>query len=294
MSYFLALVIDGALAGAIYALIALAFVLVYRASAMMNFALGEWVVFGAVLAGAGLHFLQLGTLGALIFAALGMIALAAGFYRLAVRRLVARPALSAIMVTLGLGMVMRGSGMLLPSAAPGLIPQFFLSEPIMIGGIAIAADRLAAAGVAALCAALIGGFYRFSRTGIALRAIADDPQAAMSAGIDVDRHLMIVWGLSGMVALVAGILWTFVTGGGFGVALIGLKVFPIVILGGLASIAGTIVAAIAVGVLESLGAGYLDEALGRGFGGIAPYVALLAMLMLRSYGLFGQPRIERV
>ena len=294
MSYFLALVIDGALAGAIYALIALAFVLVYRASAMMNFALGEWVVFGAVLAGTGLHFLHLGTVGALIFAALGMIALAAGFYRLAVRRLVARPALSAIMVTLGLGMVMRGSGLLLPSTAPGLIPQSVLSEPIMIGGIAIAADRLAVAGVAALCAALIGGFYRFSRTGIALRAIADDPQAAMSAGIDVDRHLMIVWSLSGMVALVAGILWTFVTGGGFGVALIGLKVFPIVILGGLDSIAGTIIAAIAVGVLESLGAGYLDEALGRGFGGIAPYLALLAMLMLRPYGLFGQPRIERV
>ncbi len=294
MSYFLALVIDGALAGAIYALIALAFVLVYRASAMMNFALGEWLVFGAVLAGTGLHFLQLGTVGALIFAALGMIALAAGFYRLAVRRLVARPALSAIMVTLGLGMVMRGSGLLLPSAAPGFIPQSVLGEPIMIGGIAIAVDRLAAAGVAALCAALIGGFYRFSRTGIALRAIADDPQAAMSAGIDVDRHLMIVWSLSGMVALVAGILWTFVTGGGFGVALIGLKVFPIVILGGLDSIAGTIIAAIAVGVLESLGAGYLDEALGRGFGGIAPYLALLAMLMLRPYGLFGQPRIERV
>ena len=294
MSYFLALVIDGALAGAIYALIALAFVLVYRASAMMNFALGEWVVFGAVLAGTGLHFLQLGTLGALIFAALGMIALAAGFYRLAVRRLVARPALSAIMVTLGLGMVMRGSGLLLFSAAPGLIPQSFLSEPIRIGEIVIAADRLAAAGVAALCGELIGGFYRFSRTGIALRAIADDPQAAMSAGIDVDRHLMIVWGLSGMVALVAGILWTFVTGGGFGVALIGLKVFPIVILGGLDSIAGTIIAAIAVGVLESLGAGYLDEALGHGFGGIAPYLALLAMLMLRPYGPLGQPRIERV
>jgi branched-chain amino acid transport system permease protein len=178
-------------------------------------------------------------------------------------------------------MVMRGSGLLLFSAAPGLIPQTLLSDPIRIGDIVIAADRLAAGGVAALCAALIGGFYRFGRTGIALRAISDDPQAAMSAGIDVDRHLMIVWAMSGMVALVADILWTFVTGGGFGVALIGLKVFPIVILGGLDSIAGTIVAAIAVGVLESLGAGYLDEALGRGFGGIAPYVALLAMLMLR-------------
>src|SRR5262249_45296209 len=113
MWYFIALVIDGALAGAIYALIALAFVLVYKASAMMNFALGEWVVFGAMLAGMALHHLDLGVAGALIVAAFGMIALAAGFYQLVVRRLVARPALSAIMATLGLGMVMRGTSLLL-------------------------------------------------------------------------------------------------------------------------------------------------------------------------------------
>ena len=294
MSYFIPLVIDGALAGVLYALIALAFVLVYKASGMMNFALGEWVVFGAVLAGTGLHYFQLGTVGALIFAAIGMIALTAGFYRLVVRRLVARPALSAIMATLGLGMVMRGSGLLVFSGAPSLLPPSLLSEPMVIDGVAISAGKLACAGVAALCVALIGGFWRFSRTGIALRAIADDPQTAMACGIDVDRHLLIVWSLAGMVAVVGGVLWTFVTGGGFGVALIGLKVFPIVILGGLDSIAGTIVAALAVGVLESLGAGYLDEAVGRGFGAIAPYIALLAMLTLRPHGLFGQSRVERI
>ena len=116
----------------------------------------------------------------------------------------------------------------------------------------------------------------------------------MAAGIDVDRQLTIAWSLAGMVAVVAGVLWTWVVGGGFGVALIGLKVFPIVILGGLDSIVGTIVAAIAVGVLERLGAGYLDEFLGPGFGTFAPYIVLLAMLMVRPYGLFGQPRVERV
>jgi branched-chain amino acid transport system permease protein len=294
MWYFIALVIDGALAGAIYALIALAFVLVYKASAMMNFALGEWVVFGALLAGVGLQSLDLGAVGGLIFAALGMVALAAGFYHVILRRLIARPALSAIMVTLGLGMVMRGSGLLLFSDAPRLLPPTMLSEPVIVGDIAISAGKLAAACVAVLCAALIGGFWRLSRIGIALRAIADDPRAAMSVGIDVDRNLMIVWSLTGVVAVIAGVLWTFVTGGGFGVALIGLKVFPIVILGGLDSIVGTIVAALAVGVLESLGAGYLDEVIGRGFGAIAPYLALLAMLMLRPYGLFGQRRVERV
>lgn len=294
MWYFLALVTDGALAGAIYALIALAFVLVYKASAIMNFALGEWLVFGAVLAGTGLHYLHLGTVGALIFATIGMIALAAGFYRVVARRLVARPAISAIMVTLGLGMVMRGSGLLVFSGAPALFPPSLLSDPVMVGDVAIAIGKLVAAGVAVVCVALIGAFWRFSRTGIALRAIADDPQAAMASGIDIDRELTIVWSLAGMVAVVAGVLWTLVMGGGFGVALIGLKIFPIVILGGLDSIAGTIVAAIAVGMLESLGAGYLDEFLGPGFGIIAPYLVLLAMLMVRPYGLFGQPRVERV
>jgi branched-chain amino acid transport system permease protein len=294
MSYFLALVIDGALAGAIYALIALAFVLVYRASSIMNFALGEWIKFGALLAGTGLHVLHLGAVAAMVFAGVAMVALAAGFYRLVVRRLVARPALSATMATLGLGMLMTGSGPLLSSGTQGLLPPSMVIDPIDVGGLVIAADRLAAAGVAALCTALIAGFYRFSRTGVALRAIADDPQAAMSAGIDVDRHLLIVWAMTGVTSVVAGILWTFITGGGFGVALIGLKVFPIVILGGLDSIAGTIVAAIAIGILEYLAAGYLDGPLGSGFGGIAPFLVLLATLMLRPYGLFGQPRVERV
>lgn len=294
MWYFLALVTDGALAGAIYALVALAFVLVYKASRIMNFALGEWIVFGALLAGTGLHFLHLGTIGALVFAAIGMIALAGGFYRLVARRLVARPAISAIMVTLGLGMVMRGIGLVVFAGAPALFAPSLLSEPVVIGDLAIATGKLAAAGVAGLCVALVGAFWRFSRTGIALRAIADDPQAAMASGIDVDRQLTIVWSLAGTVAVAAGVLWTLVSGGGFGVALIGLKVFPIVILGGLDSIAGTIVAAIAVGVLESLGAGYLDAVLGPGFGSVAPYLVLLAVLMVRPYGLFGQPRVERV
>jgi branched-chain amino acid transport system permease protein len=292
--YFLALVIDGALAGAVYALVALAFVVVYKASTVMNFALGEWTMFGAVLAGTGLHVLQLAPAAALILAGLGMVALAAGFYHFVVRRLMARPVTSAIMVTLGLGMLMRGVGLPLLSGSPRFLPPAFLGESLDFHGLAIGMDRLAAACIATLCAALIAWFYRFTRTGIALRAIADDPEAAMAAGINRDRHLLFVWGLAGVISVVAGILWTLITGGGFGVALIGLKIFPIVIFGGLDSIAGTIVAALVVGVLESVGAGYLDEFLGSGFGGIAPYVALLAMLMWRPYGLFGQPRVERV
>lgn len=292
MAYFLSLVIDGALNGAVYGLIALSFVLVYRASAMMNFALGEWVVFAGLLAGLGLGALDLGVPAALALAGLAMIGLAAGFYHLVMRRLVARPALSAIMATLGLGMVMRGSGLLFLRGA-GPAPSLVNGE-IEFGGLPIGLDRLLAAAVAVLCTLLVAGFYRFSRAGVALRAVADDPQAAMSAGIDVDRQLLLAWSLAGAVAAVAGVLWTMVTGGGFSVALIGLKLFPIVILGGLDSIAGTIVAAIAIGVLETLGAGYVDESLGSGFGGLTPWLVLLAVLVLRPQGLFGRPPAKRV
>jgi branched-chain amino acid transport system permease protein len=294
MSYLVALMIDGALAGAVYALIALAFVLVYKASAMLNFALGEWVMFGGLLAGTGMQLLNLGAVGALLFAALVMAALAAGFSQLVVRRLIGRPAIAAIMVTLGLGMVMRGTAPFLFGATAEVIPRELLARPLMLGGFAVAADKLVAAVVAGLCTALIGWFYQYSRTGLALRAIADDSQAAMAAGIDVERHLLIAWTLTGVVAVVAGALWTLIAGSGFGLALVGLKVLPIALIGGLDSIVGTIVAAMAIGVLESLGAGYLDERLGSGFGGLVPYLALLAVLAVRPHGLFGRPRVERV
>jgi branched-chain amino acid transport system permease protein len=191
-------------------------------------------------------------------------------------------------------MVMRGSAPLLFPGVPGTIPLSIPTEPLIIGNLPIAHEKVVTACFAALCIGAISGFYRFSRTGIALRAMADDPQVAMSMGINIDHHLLIVWCLTGIVSVIAGILWVLVSGGGFGVALVGLKVFPIVIIGGLDSVAGTIVGAIAIGVLESLGAGYLDQTLGGGFGNIASYLALLAMLMLRPYGLFGQQKIERV
>lgn len=284
MWFFAALVIDGALAGIIYALAALAFVLVYKASRMINFALGEWMMFGALLTAAG----------GVIFAAAGMVALAALFNRLVLRHLTARPVISSIMVTLGLGAMMRGIASFLFADTPKSIGLPIPGGTLDLTGIRIPADKLTAAAVAALCIAGLAWFYRRSRTGLALRAIADDPQAAMSAGIDLDRHRLIVWGLTGTIALVAGILWTLGTGGGFGVALVGLKVFPIVIVGGLDSIPGAIAGALAIGILESLGAGYLDPALGGGFGNIASYLALLAMLAVRPQGLFGQPRTERV
>jgi branched-chain amino acid transport system permease protein len=292
--YFLALVIEGALAGAIYALIALAFVLVYKSSRVINFALGEWIMFGALLAAAGQYSLGLGLAGAVLFAAAGMAALGVVFNAVVVRRLAGHPVIALIMVTIGLGAVMRGSAALIFAGLPRGIALPVSPEPLLLQGVPVAPEKLIAALVAAAAIALVTWLYRRSRTGIALRAIADDPQAALAAGIDVHRHFALLWAATGVIAVIAGILWTFVAGAGFGMALVGLKIFPIVIIGGLDSLPGTIVAAMLIGLTESLATGYLDPLLGGGFGILASWLLLMLAMMARPYGLFGQPPAARV
>lgn len=292
--FFAALVVDGVLAGAIYALIALAFVVVYKASHIINFALGEWVMLGSRLAATGVYPLGLGLAGALGAACAGMVALAVVWNRVVLQRLVGQPLISMIMITIGFGALVRGAAALSFRGIPGAIPLPFPQEPLSLLGLAVPADRLAAAAVAAVAIAAVTWFFRRTRTGLALRAIADDQQAAMAVGIDIDRHFSITWALVGVLCVLAGTLWVSVSGGGFGMVLLGLKVFPIVIIGGLDSIPGTIVGAVLVGVLESLAAGYLDPLLGGGFSTIAAYLVLVAMLFVRPSGLLGHPPVERV
>jgi branched-chain amino acid transport system permease protein len=292
--FLLALLVDGALAGSVYALVALAFVLVYKASGMMNFALGEWVAVASRTVAAGLHGLGLGLAGAVALGCAGMIALALAFNRAVLRRLVGRPLISLIMVTLGLGSLLRGAAAIAFAGLPAGIRLPVSDEPLAIHGVPVAADRLLAAGVAVVCIAAVSWLFHGSRTGVALRAIADDQQAAMTMGIDLDRHFALVWALAGVLAVVAGTLWTAVSRAGFSIVLLGLKVFPIVVIGGLDSIAGTIVASVLVGVLESLAAGYLDPILGAGFSSVASYLVLVAALVVRPYGLFGRADVRRV
>src|SRR5882762_3152886 len=291
--FFAALVVDGALAGALYALVALSFVVVYRASRMMNFAVGEWVMLASRCVTFALHGLGLGLPGALAVGCAGMAGFGVAFNRVVLRRLVGQPVISVIMVTIGLGALVRGAAALAFGGVPAGISLPALADPIVIGGVAIGADKLVAAVIAAACTAGVAWLLHGSRTGVALRAIADDQQAAMSAGIDLHRHFAITWALVGVVSVLAGTLWTLVAGGGLGMVHAGLKVFPIVIIGGLDSIAGTIIGALAVGMLESLAAGYLDPPLGGGFSNIASYLVLLAALFVRPYGLFGRPDVQR-
>jgi len=292
--FFVALVVDGALTGAIYALAALAFVVVYKASRMVNFALGDWVMLASRLVACGLHGLGLGLAGAVAFGCAGIVAVAVVFNRLVLRRLVGQPLISLIMVTIGLGTVMRGSASLVFAGIPGGIPLPFADDLLVVQGVPVAPDKLVAGAVASLCIGALSWFFYRSRTGLALRALANDQQAALMVGIGAQRHFAIAWALMGLLTVLAGTLWTAVAGGGFSVVVLGLKVFPIVIIGGLDSIPGTIVGALAIGMLESLAGGYLDPRLGGGFGTVASYVALLATLWLRPHGLFGGPDVERV
>jgi branched-chain amino acid transport system permease protein len=293
MLFFLALLVDGALAGSVYALVALAFVVVYKASRVINFALGEWVMVASRLVAVGSDAVALPLGGAVGFGAAGMIALALAFNRVVLRPLVGRPAISLIMVTIGFGALLRGAAVLFLPGVHGAVALPVPSEPLAVGGLLLSPGKLVAAAAAGLGVALVAAVYR-TRTGVALRAIADDPQAAMAAGIDVDHHFAITWAMAGTIAAVAGTLWTAIAGGGLSLVLVGLKVFPIVIIGGLDSIAGTIVASLLIGVLESLAAGYVDPLLGAGFSSVASYLVLLAVLLRRPYGLFGSANIERV
>ena len=294
MLFFAALLVDGLLASAIYALVALAFVVVYKASGAINFALGELAMLGSRLVATGIHAMELGLAGAIGSASAGMVVVALAFNRLVLRHMVGRPLISLIMVTLGLGALIRGAAPLVFGAVPGAIPLPIPSDPLDVYGVLVPVGRLAAATIAITCITAVSAFFRFSRTGLALRAISDDQQVAMAMGIDVHGHVALTWAMVGVISVFTGALWTFTSGGGLGVVIIGLKVFPILVVGGLDSVPGIMVGAVLIGVLESLAAGYLDPLLGAGFSSIAPYLLLLAVLFVRPYGMFGRPTIERV
>ena len=294
MPFLLTVLVDGALTGALYALVAVSFVIVYRSSRMINFALGDWTMLGAGLVAAGVHAAGVGLLAAIVAGCLGMIALGLGFNRAVVRRLIGGPVITSLMVTLGVGALIRGASAVGLRGLTGRIELPIPPEPIALQGVLVSTEKLVAAGVAALAIGATAGLFRWSRSGLALRAIADDQQVALAMGIDVQRHFALIWALVGVLSVIAGTLWTFVAGSGFGLALVGLKIFPIVILGGLDSIVGTIVAAALVGMVEALAAGYLDAHLGSGFGGITAYLLLVVVLAVRPRGLLGRGEAVRV
>jgi len=290
MNQFIALTVNGLANGGILALAALGFVLIYKASGVINFAQGESLLIGAyvvwfAVAEWGLHW-SLGILVAVVVA----IVLGVAVERLILRPLVGQPAISVIMVTIGLAQLLRSAVQLIWGTNPRAFPAFIPSGAVEIAGATVPVDRLWGIGLAGLVFGAFTLFFQRSRDGVAMRAVADDQQAAMLMGISVRRVFALSWALAGVSAVIGGVLVANIIGVSGNVTAFGLIVFPVVILGGLDSIPGALVGGAVIGLLTTYTGGYV----GGGLSTVIPYLALLVILLVRPYGLFGQTRIERV
>ena len=292
--FFASQVISGLAVGGIFALVALGFVLIYKASDVVNFAQGELLMVGAYV-GWGLY-----ALGLEFWVAFPLTILICGLLGLAIERVVLRPMIgepiiAVIIVTLGLSSML--SGLVFGTMSTEIRrfqPEVFKITPMQVGPFLVPEIYAWSLVIAAVAVAALTLFFRHSAQGVAMRAAADDQQAAMSMGIKISWVFGLSWALSSAVAAAGGILLGNLTGVNFTLADIGLQVFPVVILGGLDSIPGAIVGGLTIGILQNLASAYLDPCVGGGLKNVAPFIILVLILMVKPYGLFGRAQIERV
>ena len=285
---------NGVLIGLMYALIALGFVLVYKATDAFNFAQGEFVMFSGLLVAVGLGSYGAPLWLAVTVALLLMAAFGFGLERVVLRPMIGRPVIGVIMATIGLAAVLRGFGPLVWGAATKALPLPIPDTPIVLGPLLIPPIQIVGAATSLVFLAAFGWFFLRSRAGIAMRAVADSQQVAMAMGIDVERYFALAWAMTGVVSALGGVVWGNLLGVDVQLSLVGLKVFPVVILGGMDSVPGAVVGGLIVGVVENVAAGYLDPYVGGGTKDFAPYLLMIAALMIRPYGIFGKEIIERV
>lgn len=294
MEFLLELFVNGLLVGMMYALVALGFVLIYKASSVFNFAQGELVMSGGFVAAAMLSIYRI-PLGLALPITLGlMIALGFGIERGMLRSLIGRPVIAIIMATVGLASVLRGVAPMLWGAATKDLPLPLPVKPFIVADLFISPLNLAAGGASLAFLAGFGYFFKKTRVGIAMRAVADDQQAAMSMGINVGSIFALTWGIAGLVSAIGGIIWGNFLGVDTQLALVGLKVFPVVILGGMDSVLGAILGGLIVGAVENVAAGFVDPYVGGGTKDFVPYVLMIIALLIRPSGFFGKEVIERV
>ena len=292
--FFLLLMSNGLLIGLMYSLIALGFVLVYKATDAINFAQGEFVMIAGFVAAGVLMVWGAPLWLAVLLALASLIAFGFVLERVMLRKLIGRPVIAVVMATIGLASILRGVGPFTIFSGTKPLPLPIRDEPFMLGPLFIPPIQILGAGVSLAFLAGFGWFFLRSRKGIAMRAVADNQQVAMAMGIDVERYFGVAWAMTGVVSALGGILWGNLLGVDVNLALVGFKVFPVVILGGLDSIPGAIIGGLIVGVVENIAAGYVDPYVGGGTKDFAPYVLMIVALMIRPYGIFGKRIIERV
>ena len=297
VAFFFEVLIGGLLAGVMYSLVALGFVLIYKASGVFNFAQGAMVFFAA------LTFISVVERGVNFWLALAitlavMVVLGFLIERLVLRPLVNQPQITLFMATIGLAYFIEGLAQGLWGAQVHAIELPIKDVPFTVAGVNVSQFDLFVSGTAAVLVVVLALFFNYTRIGRALRAVADDHQAALSIGIPLERIWGIVWAVAGFVALVAGLLWGSRTGVQFALTFTALKALPVLILGGFESIAGAIVGGLIIGASEKLAEVYIGSSIGLNIGtGIEnwfPYVLAMLFLLVRPEGLFGEKRIERV
>jgi len=297
VQFFFEVLIGGLLSGVMYSLVALGFVLIYKASGVFNFAQGSMVFFAALtfvgLTEHGLNFWL-----ALPATLVVMIVLGIVIERAVLRPLVNQPQITLFMATIGLSFLIEGVAQLVWGASVRGLDLGVQDEPLQwisdTAGINVSKFDLMAAGVAAMLVTTLAVFFNRTRIGRALRAVADDHQAALAVGIPLQQIWAIVWAVAGGVALVAGLLWGARNGVQFALTFVALKALPVLILGGFESIPGAIVGGLIIGATEKLAEVFLGPYVGGGIEGWFPYVLALLFLLVRPEGLFGEKIIRRI
>ena len=290
--FFMQMLLSGLSMGSIYSLVALGFVLIYKATSILNLAQGEFLMVGAYICLSitldfGLNFVASFMLTMVFSVILGL-----AVERLVLRPLIGEPIISVIMVTLGLTYILRGLVIMIWGNDTRQF-NIFPEQPVDFWGVKLTYLYLYSLGISLVLLTVFAIFFKYARTGIFMRAVADHQTAAQSMGISVRGVFAMSWCISAVVSSIGGILVGNIAGVGVDLSYIGLKVLPAVILGGLDSILGAIIGGLIVGVLEFLLAGYLDPYI-PAINEVFPFIVLVLVLMIKPYGLFGTEEIERV
>ncbi len=295
MDELLQFLVSGVVTGGIYALIAIGFVVVYKSTGVINFATGELMMLGAFFAWTAMAVAHLPFAAALLVAAAGAAAVGALVERVVLRPMLGQRPISIIMVTIGLSSVFKGIAQVVWGGEYRSFPTIFPRRPVELGPVVLPSRQAWPFLIAVAAIVLLAALFRFTRTGTAMRATANDQATAFGMGIDIRRVFSLSWVLASVTAALAGVVVGIIGGISPQLGAVGLRIFPVVILGGLDSIGGALVGGIVMGVLENLAGGYLDPLFpGTGVKEVAPFVALVLILMARPWGLFGTREIERL
>lgn len=294
MEFLLQILIAGIVIGSIYSLVALGFTLIYKSTGIVNFAQGELLLVGAYICLYITISYKVYFVFSFLFTLIFMFFFGFLVEKIFLRKMIGEPIISIIMLTIGLSSLLKSIVQIIWGTDTRTFPEIFSHEPVKIGFLNISMVYIFAIISIAIFLAVFTIFFKTTKTGVAMRAVASDQQAALSMGIDVRKIFALSWAIAAIVSTVGGILIGNINGINTSLSQFGLKVFPVVILGGLDSILGAIIGGLIIGILENIVGAYIDPLVGGGAKEVFPFIAMIIILLLKPYGLFGTVKVEKV